>query len=541
MSLSIQPSPAPGRGIPLGTPHSVVNSLPEWQDNVSLATGRSDLVGELETTYPRFYIHPFILELTAIIVQTSDIAAGRNCLLFATRMFADECRSYINTQVPSSSVNIQCVTEIANPPPPYNVFAVFFSAELGHVMKFHMFSGCGLSTRLAEHCLLRHAGDTRPTLSLPSGADHPFSAYYQKHLPFASVDDAKNVIRWRFSGVIEGGGNLRGVPGASPNDVYLLVSGMQAVWRSFRLLAGTIGSRSGMEVAKIAHVNLLYTDSYKFTDVVNNGYHFFTDETLDDLEALLASGTEERPAILGLYTDFPGNPHLRSADLHRLRALADRYNFPIITDETVGGYLNVQTLPFSDVVVSSLTKLFSGHANVLGGALMLNPASQFYEEFKAHMEATYEDSYFDSDALVMEMNSREFVQRTAVVNRNAEALADMLYARSVMGGAQNSILQAVHYPKYRTRETYDRFRNPLAAKAGLATTGFGGLLSVTFTSLDAAKRFYSALKCYKGPTVGTVFTLATAFTAIAVPPDNVQWAEDHGVEESLRRCVLVLG
>jgi cystathionine gamma-synthase len=48
--------------------------------------------------------------------------------------------------------------------------------------------------------------------------------------------------------------------------------------------------------------------------------------------------------------------------------LADRYNFPLIIDETVAGYVNCQLLPYCDLVVSSLTKLFSGLANVLGGA-----------------------------------------------------------------------------------------------------------------------------------------------------------------------------
>lgn len=164
---------------------------------------------------------------------------------------------------------------------------------------------------------------------------------------------------------------------------------------------------------------------------------------------------------------------------------------------------------------------------------MLNPASRFYPEFKAHMEATYEDSFFDSDALVMEMNSRELVDRTAIINHNAEKLSDMLYLRSVVGGCEGSVIKAVHYPKYRTRENFDRCRNPLAGQAGLDETGYGGLLAVTFTSLEAATAFYSALQCYKGTTLGTVFTLATAFSVLGFRPDQMKWIEDCGVEESL--------
>jgi cystathionine gamma-synthase len=178
------------------------------------------------------------------------------------------------------------------------------------------------------------------------------------------------------------------------------------------------------------------------------GYYFFTDGTIDALEMLLATGTSESSAILALFTDFPGNPHLRTADMKRLRALANQYNFPIIVDETLGNYLNVQLFPYCDVVVSSLTKLFSGMGNVICGGMMLNPTSQFYGQFKAHMEATYEDSLFDSDALVLEMNSREFVSRTATTNRNAEALADMLYSRSLAGGCNDSIIQSVRIQEF---------------------------------------------------------------------------------------------
>ena len=39
----------------------------------------------------------------------------------------------------------------------------------------------------------------------------------------------------------------------------------------------------------------------------------------------------------------------------------------MIVDETIGNFLNVNVLPFSDVVVSSLTKVFSGDSNVMGG------------------------------------------------------------------------------------------------------------------------------------------------------------------------------
>ncbi|KAF8207707.1 pyridoxal phosphate-dependent transferase [Mycena galopus ATCC 62051] len=530
MSTSPQPSPPAGGCIPPHTPHSVCTSLPDWTDNVNIALGRWPALSE--TTYSRFAIYPQVEKLTDIIVKVLD--TREHCLLFPTRMLAEECRLFIQAHS-SSSCNVHCVTEIANPPPPHQVFAVLSSAEKRQIMEFYAFSGGGISTRLAELCVLRSSGDLRPTLGLPLPAGNYFSEYYNKHSSLDSPD-AKKVIRSRFAGMVDGGGNIRGVPGASPDDVYLFASGMQAIWRTYKLLEGVIAPRIAPESRKVAHVNFLYCESYKFLALTSSaGYHLFNNDTIDELETLLAAGTPENPAILALYTDFPGNPHLYGADIIRLRGLADRYNFPIIIDETVAGYLNTQILPYCDIVVTSLTKFFSGLANVLGGAMMLNPSSRFYAEFKAYMDATYEDSFFDNDAVVMEMNSREFVERTFVINQNAEKLSDMLYARSVVGGFEGGVIQAVHYPKYRTRENFERCSNLLAVQAGLDAPGYGGLLSVTFKSLVGAKAFFNALQCYKGTTLGTVYTLANAFTALAFPPDKMQWIEDRGVEKSLVR------
>ena len=161
---------------------------------------------------------------------------------------------------------------------------------------------------------------------------------------------------------------------------------------------------------------------------------------------------------------------------------------------------------------------------------MLNPASPFYTEFKAYLVSTYEDNYFSNDALVMEINSREIEKRIATTNHNAEALADMLYAQSVVSGAKNTtIIQEVFYPKYQSRENYDRGRN---TEAGLTDIGYGALLSVTFTSLGAAKVFYNSLQCSKGPTIGTVVTLATPFVALSFQ-GRMQWANENNLEEAL--------
>ena len=86
-------------------------------------------------------------------------------------------------------------------------------------------------------------------------------------------------------------------------------------------------------------------------------------EDLKDLESRLEQGEQ----YLALFCEFPSNPLLKSPNLRQIRTLADKFNFAVVVDETVGNFLNVRVLPYADVVVSSLTKIFSGDSNVMGG------------------------------------------------------------------------------------------------------------------------------------------------------------------------------
>ena len=76
---------------------------------------------------------------------------------------------------------------------------------------------------------------------------------------------------------------------------------------------------------------------------------------------------ERGERYLALFCEFPSNPLLKSPDLQRIRLLSRKYDFAVVVDETVGNLLNVHVLSYADIVVSSLTKVFSGDSNVMGG------------------------------------------------------------------------------------------------------------------------------------------------------------------------------
>ena len=304
-----------------------------------------------------------------------------------------------------------------------------------------------------------------------------------------------------------------------------------------------------------------YTDTLKVLEKWGPGCHFLghgLDSSIDELETLLVTERAQNPhepPVVALFTEFPSNPLLRSPDLERLRTLSDKHDFLVIVDDTIGNFNNVETLPFADIVVTSLTKIFSGDSNVMGGryavaffpfhgtpvepatrSLLLNPSRKHYATLKELLLTRYEDIYHDEDAIFMERNSRNFSQRAAQIDANAERVCDFLHAASQAHepSPSSSPIAEIFYPKWQTAAHYAarRRRRP-------SSSGFGGLFSLAFSGQRAAEAFYDALACAKGPSLGTNFTLACPYTILA-HYGELDWAAQYGVPASLVRVSIGL-
>lgn len=93
------------------------------------------------------------------------------------------------------------------------------------------------------------------------------------------------------------------------------------------------------------------------------GYKRGTKQDLENLTGRLKAG--ER--IGALFCELPSNVLLSSPPLQRLRELADEYGFYIACDDTVAGFINLDPMPYVDVMLTSLTKIFSGASDATGG------------------------------------------------------------------------------------------------------------------------------------------------------------------------------
>jgi cystathionine gamma-synthase len=352
---------------------------------------------------------------------------------------------------------------------------------------------------------------------------------FGRNLDVSFVDNAKSAIRRRIAGSLveevdltaasSPGTDLkmRGDLGLSEFDVYLYPCGMSAIFHTHRILLEARGP------LKSISFGFPYVDTLKILEKFGPGCLFYgngSSEDLDDLEKRLKGGEK----FLALFCEFPGNPILKCPDLKRIRQLADSYDFAIVVDETIGNFINVNVLPYADVVASSLTKIFSGECNVMGGSAIFNPRGHYYQSLKEVADTEYEDNYWAEDIIFMERNSRHFVSRIERINDNAEVICDILRA--------HPLVKTVYYPKYNpSRVFYDNCRTPKG--------GYGGLLSFTFNEIGQATAFYDSIETAKGPSLGTNFTLTSPYVILAHFLE-LDWAAQFGIPADLIRISVGL-
>ncbi|KAI1067020.1 hypothetical protein LB506_004553 [Fusarium annulatum] len=574
-----------GESIPPDTAHAVSVSLPTWKANVGYEEGEDWVVNRMTTGYPRFFVHKGIQAFAKDIVDRYG-SPGQQAMLFPTPRVANRCQDFILQRISPELANqvriIDFALDKSKELSPVlkkltsTISAVVYPSEVFPIAKqYWQHTGEGTSSRRAEFChglfkddLLIPAARsrtppeasqgrpfrgprryTRPgsidgvssaapsTLKQPS-PETPVESLessrfleerFGRNLDLSMVERAKSAIRRRIAGAmahdvdLNNGplpamtSNTRGMPNLEENDVYLYPAGMNAIFNAHRALL------HAREPAQSINFGFPYVDTLKILQKFGPGCVFYghaSAEDLDDLEARLKNG--ER--FLGLFCEFPGNPLLTCPDLTRIRKLADEYDFAVVVDETIGTFANINVLPIADVVVSSLTKIFSGDSNVMGGGLVLNPESKYYRILKTTMNEIYEDNYWPEDVIFMERNSRDFESRVVRINANSDAICEVLRT--------HPLVKSIYYPKYNDSKThYENVRLP--------DGGYGGLLSVVFQQKEHAQAFFDALPLAKGPSLGTNFTLASPYVLLA-HYQELEWAEQFGVDPYLVRVSVGL-
>ncbi|GEQ67071.1 hypothetical protein JCM33374_g734 [Metschnikowia sp. JCM 33374] len=564
------PSQVVGDPIPNNTAHAVSVTLPTWDATVGYEEGESWVVEKMRSGYPRFFIHSIIQDL-AKRIESKYARNGERCMLFSSSAAAKRCREFIRAKTDKPTL-VRRILQLTTPPPKTEfekssvvectvVCVIMPEEDFPLAKQYWQHTGEGVSSRMAEYVLkelfekeekpqgrsgsrskqelqaqsiqkkspsisasLRSGSDS---LSQNENVDRDFNTFieqkYGRVLDLKFATQAKVALRRRIAGKADqaqvGQIDTKRSSAISEDDVYLYPTGMTSIFHAHQAVLG---------ISKVPKKSICfgfpYVDTLSILRKFGPGCLFYgngDDESLDEIEKGLASGKID---IGGFFCECPSNPLLKTPNLKRVRALADKYNFVVAIDETVGNFLNVSVLAYADMIVSSLTKIFSGDSNVMGGSLILNNASPVYSELKKYFNENYEDIFWAEDALYLERNSRDFEERSDKVNQTSLAVVDLLNS--------SPLVSKVYYPSLsESKKYYDEIKTPGG--------GYGGLLSLVLREPKRDHAFFDSLKLHKGPSLGTNFTLACPYAILAHYQELDEIAE-WGVDRSLIRISIGL-
>ncbi|KAF4629859.1 hypothetical protein G7Y89_g8291 [Cudoniella acicularis] len=403
-------------------------------------------------------------------------------------------------------------------------YLVFFPAQFhSSAMIYWRMTGTGISSRLAESMHQR-----LDSISPASVSDQLEDPELFRGLGNA---EANKLVCTRISNLLKRGSICPGQSSLfSPSDVFLYPTGMAAIYELNKLLQ-TWRSEQSIVFGFPYELTLKLLEEYGKTVKF---YGFGTPAELDELEAYLVSERGQGRTVQSVWCECASNPLLRTVDLGRIRRLADEYGFVVVIDETIGSFANIDVSGVADIIVTSLTKSFSGNANVMAGSIVLNPSSAFYPQLKQPLESSYANELFGADALVLEYNSRKFLPRAAIMNRNANILVSSLLSYT---SASSSTLTHVYYPSTCwSRSNYEaRMRHATPDFA----SGYGGLFTLEFESVAAASTFFNALNVHKGPSLGAAVTLAQPYVQTVFSREK-DWAASYGLSETIVRISVGL-
>ncbi|KAI0531603.1 pyridoxal phosphate-dependent transferase [Xylaria digitata] len=522
-----------GHSLPPGDRHAVSVSLPTWDNIVQYMKGDTKIHENLQADYPRyaidgsfspwlFYQHASVRRLNEAVLARLNAPEDTRCVIFLSEDGMRRCVQFLreNTDVESSIQEVSFTMPVRAPPAGEDVWARF------HAVLFHEraadraaeFWGCfgdGISSRHAEYCYERlpfmHPVSSHPSSSAPSLEEVPLASWHH------SDADTKEKLKASIANYVTSEKSSQEL--VSPRDVFLYAKGMCAI--------GTL-ARHLVPTSEAASEAVVFGWPYGSTPkcVKSSGYERFTfysqgsSAELDELQSSLAAGRR----ISCLFCEIPSNPLCATPDLHRIRSLADKYHFVVVCDETIGTFINVDVLPYVDVVLTSLTKMFNGAANVMGGSIVINPNSAYYAELHAKLGADHEDLLFPLDAQVLLQNSLSFPARVRQANRSALLIANFLKT--------HELVAQVNYPTLvSSKDLYEQYRRPEG--------GYGSLISFVLKSPESAVAFYDAVDLCKGPSFGANFTLILPYSQLA-HAHELDWAESKGLAKHIIRLSVGL-
>lgn len=460
-----------GESLPVNNLHAVSVSMPKWQHVIDYEEGKEELHAALKTGYPRFIYHPLVAEACRRYHQEWGLSEEKSVLLFPSLNVAKQCKDYVYFRAKVNDVELRQVEHKSH-------VGVIVDKELSqYVKEFWQHSGLVISSRYVED-------------------------FFEDNIQeFDTESDLQ--IRQRIAGFA----------GSAVEDVYLTTSGMTSIYYAFKAI--TLNKKDTTTI----QLGFPYLDTLKIQERWDNNALFLDYRDASDLKEvkdIIANGA----AVSAVFCEFPTNPLLDVVEIKQLSEFLRSQSIPLIIDDTLSTWYNADLLQYSEILVTSLTKYFSGVGDVMAGSVVLNANSPLYSECKESFDTVFEPLLYAADCKILSKNMDDFPIRMQKINHNAAELVHYL--------KDDSKIKDIFYPSLVNQQCYDQYKSTNAG------SGYGGLFSIVFKKAEWAEIFYDSIKLAKGPSLGTEFTILCPYTMLA-HYHEFDFAAKYGVEWHLIR------
>ncbi len=457
-----------GKALP-DSPHAVSVALPRWKDVVAYEEKDPDVLNALRAIYPRFGLNPLVNEVS----QRAKALTNRgecSAWPYPNITTAQKAKSFCQASADDGQVIISEVL---------GLYCLIADPKATPSAKaFWQHTGLGASSRLAAIAL------------------------NQEKAPLPSTGkNARSILCERLSEIYC----------CPPENIELHPSGMAALASALEAITTLQPNRPTLQLG------FPYVDVLKLPQVIFQGSDLCLETNPVQLEAEL---DRKKPAAI--IVELPSNPMLQCVDLITVSELAHKRGIPVIADDTIGSAMNIDALPYADLIFSSLTKSFAGKGDILAGALVISPLSYWHNELKDVLSEINLAPLADADAIALEKASRDVKERLSLLNQACITLKKRL--------DRHPAIAKVLHP-----ESCPNFQSLMRPGAG-----HGCLLSLELVGgLPRAKKFYDSLEVCKGPSLGTNFTLVCPYVLLA-HYNELKWAQACGIPPDLLRVSVGL-
>ncbi len=456
-----------GQALP-DSPHAVSVALPLWEDVIAYEEKDPKCLNSLQAIYPRFGMNPLIAEVASLALSNESNIYS-TAWPYPTTAAAEAAQQHCKRLEPLSKTKVSKVLGLD---------CLYADVKATDPAKaFWQHTGIGASSRQAAIAL-----NKEPKPSKRAG------------------QQAKATLKGRLADIYQ----------CDQKAIQLHPSGMAALNRALQLIREIHPGRATLQLG------FPYVDVLKLPEVIFEGSRLLLKATPNELADAL-----DRIQPSAVIVELPSNPMLECVDLPTVAKLAHARGIPVIADDTIGTALNIDVLPYADLVFSSLTKSFAGRGDILAGCLVISPFSTWRQVLQNTFNSTIAP-LSDADSIALEEASRDVKERVSQLNNACLELVKRL--------AKHPSVSRVMHPNQCAN-----FHSLMRPNAG-----YGCLVSLELKGgLPQAKKFYNALEVCKGPSLGTNFTLVCPYVLLA-HYNELKWAESCGVPSHLIRISVGL-